>query len=322
VPLETTRSGDLFQLRDPTRGNISTFDAQNQDCFPVQCARKAPVVLFTDADNHWGDGTTSDRATVAVDAQYDSAVTWDFYRALGRNGIDGSGRAWSNHVHAGAGVPGVSWGDGCLCVMYGDGDNTRYGPFTTLDMTAHAVAHGVTAYTSGLGHGGEPGALNEATSDIMAAAVEFYANNPADVADYLIGEKTVLGSAAPIRSMDRPSRDGRSPDAWSPDVGRLEPGIASGVGDHFFYLLAEGSGAKDVNGVHYDSPTSNGTTITGIGVGPATKIWYAAATGYMRYNTNYKEARRATLEAAGNLFGKGGVEQATVAAAWSAVNVN
>jgi hypothetical protein len=33
---------------------------------------------------------------------------------------------------------------------------------------------------------------------------------------------------------------------------------SSGVGNHFFYLLSEGSGAKTLNGVSYSSPTCNG----------------------------------------------------------------
>ena len=36
--------------------------------------------IFTDADNTWGDFTLSTRQTVGVDAQYGTAVTWDYYK--------------------------------------------------------------------------------------------------------------------------------------------------------------------------------------------------------------------------------------------------
>ncbi len=94
------------------------------------------------------------------------------------------------------------------------------------------------------------------------------------------------------------------------------------MGNHFFYLLAEGSGAKTVNGVAYNSPTSNGSTLTGIGRDKAAAIWYRALTVYFTSTTNYKAARTGTLSAAKDLYGAGSTEYNAVAAAWSGVNVN
>jgi Zn-dependent metalloprotease len=186
------------------------------------------------------------------------------------------------------------------------------------------MSHGVTSSTANLTYSGESGGLNEATSDIMAAAVEFYANNSNDVGDYLVGEEVVLpGLGQPaLRFMDRPSRDGSSADAWSSSTKNLDVHYSSGVANHFYYLLSEGSGAKTINGVSYNSPTSNGSTITGIGRDAATKIWYRALTTYMTSSTDYKGARTATLSAASDLYGAGSTQYNTVAAAWSAVNVN
>ncbi|MEU8341748.1 griselysin. Metallo peptidase. MEROPS family M04 [Actinomadura meyerae] len=327
VPLETTRSGSVYQLKDPTRGGTYTGDAENQTdlCILIWCIRRAPATLFTDADNHWGSGTTSDRATVAVDAQFGTAMTWDFYKnVFGRTGIAGDGKGSFNRVHYGSGYANAFWDDSCFCMTYGDGDGSQLGPLTALDVAAHEMSHGVTSATANLTYSGESGGLNEATSDIMAAAVEFYANNPNDVGDYLVGEEVVLpGFGKPaLRFMDRPSRDGNSHDAWSSSTKNLDVHYSSGVANHFFYLLSEGSGAKTINGVSYDSPTSNGSTITGIGRDAATKIWYRALTTYMTSSTNYKGARTATLSAAADLYGTGSTQYSTVAAAWSAVNVN
>lgn len=327
VPLETTRSGSTYQLKDPARGNTYTGDAGNQTdlCFLTWCFRRAPATVFTDADNHWGSGTTSDRATVAVDAQFGTGVTWDFYKnVFGRTGIAGDGKGSFNRVHYDSGYANAFWDDSCFCMTYGDGDGTQLGPLTSLDVAAHEMSHGVTGSTANLTYSGESGGLNEATSDIMAAAVEFYAGNSNDVGDYLVGEKIVLpgfGRAA-LRFMDRPSRDGNSADSWSAGTKNLDVHYSSGVANHFYYLLSEGSGAKTVNGVSYDSPTSNGSTITGIGRDAATKIWYRALTTYMTSSTDYKGARTATLNAAKDLYGLGSTQYNTVAAAWSAVNVS
>jgi hypothetical protein len=37
------------------------------------------------------------------------------------------------------------------------------------------------------------------------------------------------------------------------------------TGNHAFYRLSEGSGAKTINGIAYNSPTCNGSTIKAIG---------------------------------------------------------
>ncbi|GAB6984814.1 hypothetical protein JCM10369A_13380 [Nocardioides pyridinolyticus] len=93
------------------------------------------------------------------------------------------------------------------------------------------------------------------------------------------------------------------------------------MGNHFFYLLAEGSGAKTIGGVAHNSTTCNGSTITGIGRTAAAAIWYRALTVYMTSSTNYAGARTATLNAARDLYGASSTQYSTTAAAWSAVSV-
>ncbi|MFF7947098.1 M4 family metallopeptidase [Streptomyces griseorubiginosus] len=327
VALNTTQSGSTYQLKDATRGNTYTGDAANKTdlCFLNICFSRAPATLFTDADNHWGTGATSDRATAAVDAQYGTDVTWDYYKNVhGRNGIGGDGKGSYNRVHYGNSYNNAFWDDSCFCMTYGDGDGTQLGPLVSLDVAGHEMSHGVTSKTAALTYSGESGGLNEATSDIFGSLVEFYAGNSSDLGDYLIGEKIVrsgFGKDA-LRYMDKPSKDGKSADAWSSSVGNLDVHYSSGVANHFAYLLAEGSGPKTINGVSYNSPTSNGSTVTGIGRDKLGAIWYRALTVYMTSSTNYAGARTATLNAAKDLYGTGSPEYNAVAAAWSAVNVN
>jgi Zn-dependent metalloprotease len=327
VPLETTLSGSSYQLKDPTRGNTYTGDAEGKTdlCFFGICFSRAPATLFTDADNHWGSGTTADRASAAVDAQYGTNETWDYYKNVqGRNGIGGDGKGSYNRVHYGSNYNNAFWDDSCFCMTYGDGDGTTFGPLVALDVAGHEMTHGVTSKTAALTYSGESGGLNEATSDILGTMVEWYANNSSDPGDYLIGEKIVkpgFGKAA-LRFMDKPSKDGNSADYWSSSVGNLDVHYSSGVANHFAYLLAEGSGAKTINGVSYNSPTYDGSTVTGIGRDKVGKIWYRALTVYMTSSTNYAGARTATLNAAKDLYGAGSTEYNAVAAAWNAVNVH
>jgi Zn-dependent metalloprotease len=94
------------------------------------------------------------------------------------------------------------------------------------------------------------------------------------------------------------------------------------VGNHFFYLLAEGSGAKVIGGLQHSSPTCDGSTVAGIGRDKAEQVWYRALTVYMTSGTDYAGARAATVSAASDLYGAGSVEAKAVAAAWKAVSVN
>ncbi|WP_326843237.1 M4 family metallopeptidase [Streptomyces sp. NBC_01558] len=326
VSLETTASGSTNQLKDPTRGNTYTGDAANKTdlCIFGICISRAPATLFTDADNHWGTGATADRASAAVDAQYGTDETWDYYKNVhGRNGIAGDGKGSYNRVHYGNNYNNAFWDDSCFCMTYGDGDGTTFGPLVALDVAGHEMSHGVTSKTAALTYSGESGGLNEATSDIFGTMVEWYANNAADPGDYLIGEKIVrsgFGKPA-LRFMDKPSKDGNSADCWSSSVGGLDVHYSSGVANHFAYLLAEGSGSRTVGGVDYDSPTCNGSTVSGIGHDKVGRIWYRALTVYMTSSTKYAGARTATLNAAKDLYGAGSTEYNAVAAAWSAVSV-
>ncbi|MFE7429588.1 M4 family metallopeptidase [Streptomyces sp. NPDC014735] len=314
VELTTTQAGSGYELTDGDRGGHKTYDLDQGE--------SGTGSLFTDDDDTWGDGTGNDRQTAAVDAAYGAAKTWDFYKsAFGRDGIAGDGKAAYSRVHYGNEYVNAFWDDSCFCMTYGDGAGNK-SALTALDVAGHEMSHGLTASTANLDYYGESGGLNEATSDILGTAVEFSADNSADVGDYLIGEKIdINGDGTPLRYMDKPSKDGGSADNWDSNVGDLDVHYSSGVANHFFYLLSEGSGAKTINGVDYDSPTADGSTVTGIGRDKAVQIWYKALSQYMTSSTDYAGARTATEKAATDLYGADSAELAAVDAAWDGVNV-
>ncbi|MFE5583060.1 M4 family metallopeptidase [Kitasatospora sp. NPDC056531] len=315
VPLTTTQSSSTFSLKDATRGNQSTVNMKNRT--------SGSGTLYSKSSNTWGDGTVSNGESAAVDAQYGAAATWDFYKnTFGRNGIKNNGIGATSRVHYGSNYVNAFWSDTCFCMSYGDGASNTH-PLTEIDVAGHEMTHGVTSATAGLNYSGESGGLNEATSDILGTMVEFYANLPSNPPNYWIGELINLnGNGTPLRYMDKPSKDGSSADSWSSGVGSLDVHYSSGVANHFFYLLSEGSGAKTINGFSYNSPTSNGSTVTGIGRDKAAQIWYRALTTYFTSTTDYAGARTGTLKAAADLYGATSAEYNAVATAWSAVNVN
>ncbi|MBY8343273.1 M4 family metallopeptidase [Streptomyces spinosirectus] len=314
VSLTTTQSGSTYTLNDGDRGGHKTYNLNH--------GTSGTGTLFSQTSNTWGNGTTSNAATAGADAHYGAQETWDFYKAtFGRTGIKNNGVGAYSRVHYGNSYVNAFWDDSCFCMTYGDGSGNQ-DPLTALDVAGHEMSHGVTSNTAGLNYTGESGGLNEATSDIFGTGVEFYANNASDKGDYLIGEKIdINGDGSPLRYMDQPSKDGASKDNWYSGLGGLDVHYSSGPANHFFYLLSEGSGAKVINGVSYNSPTADGLPVTGIGRDKALQIWYRALTTKFTSTTNYASARTGTLAAAGELYGTTSTEYKAVQDAWAGIAV-
>ncbi|MFB8776100.1 M4 family metallopeptidase [Streptomyces broussonetiae] len=314
VPLTTTQSGSTYNLTDGARGNHRTYNLNR--------GTSGTGTLFSGADDVWGDGTPANAESAAADAHYGAALTWDYYKNVhARNGIRGDGVGAYSRVHYGNNYVNAFWSDSCFCMTYGDGASNS-NPLTSIDVAGHEMTHGLTSNTAGLVYSGESGGLNEATSDILGTAVEFYAANSSDVGDYLIGEEIdIRGNGTPLRYMDQPSRDGSSKDSWYSGIGSIDVHYSSGPANHFFYLLSEGSGTKTINGVTYNSPTSDGLPVTGIGRAKAEQIWFKALTTKFTSTTNYAAARTGTLAVAGELYGTTSTEYKAVQDAWAGVNV-
>lgn len=329
ISLHTTQTAaSSYKLIDTTRGNSEVRDAKH--VFSESANTFSTAKALTDTDDVWGNGTTSDNASAAVDAQYGLTSTFDFYKnTFQRNGIEGDGAGTHGVVHVGRGWANAEWLDDCKCMIYGDGDGQTFTkPLVVLDVTGHELTHGVVSATAGLetdvdssgNQIGEPGSLNESLADIFGSASEFSARPT--TGNYLMGEQLGLSQGF-LRRLDHPSLDKLegTVDYWSSNAPTTEVHAGSGVSSHAFYLLAEGSGQKTVNGVSYNSPTSNNSTVAGIGRAKAIAIFYQALTHYMVSTTDFHDARTATLRAAADLYGQTSTEYKTVDAAWAAVNV-
>jgi Zn-dependent metalloprotease len=318
VAIESTESGEAYTLVDPARGGGSTCDMNNRT--------SGTCAVFTDADNVWGTGAPTDRQSAAVDAHFGAAVTFDYFKNVhGRNGIFGDGRGVPSRVHYGSAYVNAFW-DGAQ-MTYGDGAG-NIEPLVALDVAGHEMSHGVTenVVPGGLTYSGESGGLNEATSDIFGSMVEFHAGSAEDAGDYDIGEEIdINGNGTPLRYMYDPALDTRSHSCWSSTTRSVDVHYSSGVANHFFFNLAEGSGVTPYG----TSPVCGAAAaVAGIGREKAEKIWFRALDAYFVSNTSYvntgnpaNTARAYSLAAAGDLYGICGTEYKAVQAAWASVNV-
>ncbi len=186
----------------------------------------------------------------------------------------------------------------------------------TPGAIAHEMGHGIDDHTPG---GISGSGTQEFVADTFGASTEWFAGEsaPFDVPDFTVGEQINLTGNGPIRFMYHPSLISGHPDCYSSSIPSTEVHAAAGPGNHWFYLLAEGTNPS--NG-QPTSPTCNGSTVVGIGVQNAIKILYNAmlmkttGSSYLRYRTW-------TLQAAKNLFPGSCTQFNTVKAAWDAVSV-
>jgi Zn-dependent metalloprotease len=322
----------IYELKDSTRGNTSITDMGN--------GYRGNGTLMVDGDNKWGNGQQTDRVSAAVDAAYGFSQDLGFLQeGLRPHGIRNDGVGAFGAVHYSINYVNAFWNDDCFCMSFGDGNGTTVRPLVSIDIIGHEVSHGVTRATANLIYSGESGGLNEATSDIFGTMIEYYANNAKQPPNYVIGDQIFTTPAWNkfIRTMFKPHLDGISPDCY-PSATNPSNGItlgnfkvmdvhySSGVANHFFYLLAEGAvvpadyaAGTPANLGPSDLVCNGNVGLAGIGRDKAMQIWYRALTVYMTSNTDYANARVATMNAAADLYGVGSAEQLAVDAAWNAV---
>jgi len=263
------------------------------------------------------EGGSSDDP-IAQTAHDHAGTTYDYYlNRHGRDSLDGAGKKIVSSVHAldPSHNPNNAFWTGTQ-VAFGDGNGSQYGPFGNgLDIVAHELTHGVTEYTSELNNQGEPGALDEAMSDIFGAAVEAWARGLGSNT-WKMGEdiKTPGTPGDAFRYMNNPTQDTVSRDYYpSRYVGTADNGGVhwnSGIANLAFYLLVQG-------GQHPRGVTSD--VVTGIGMAKAEKIFYRAQTVMLVPNSDFEDMRTATAQAARDLYGA--AEEASVHSAWCAVGV-
>ncbi len=295
LTIPTTHSGSTYSMTDPNHTTI-------------KCQNASGNTTFTGPDDVWGTGVKTDRETGCVDAMYventenNMLSSWD-----GRNSYNGSGGGWP--IRIGLNDENAYY-DGTQVQI---GHNTQGQWIPVLDVLGHEQGHGVDDHTPG---GISGNGTQEFVADTFGAATEWFANNPIDTPDFTVGETVNLVGSGPIRYMYNPSLAGDD-NCYSSSIPNEEVHAAAGPGNHWFYLLAEGT--SPTNG-QPTSPTCNSTSVTGLGIQKAEQIMYNAM--LMKTSTSsYLKYRTWTLTAAKNLTPGDCTAFNTVKAAWNAVSV-
>ncbi|MFD8578304.1 M28 family peptidase [Streptomyces virginiae] len=299
VTIDTTNSGSTYTLRDPNRTGLS-------------CADYSTGTVFTKSSDSWGTGNPTSKETGCVDLMFAAQKQWDMLSQwLGRNGVSGNGRSFPAKV--GLSDLNAYW-DGSSVTI---GRNSANEWIAGIDVVAHEYGHAIDSNTPG-GTSGQESGLGEATGDIFGALTEAFANEPApyDTPDYTVGEVINLQGRGPIRNMYNPPAVNNDPACYSSAIPGTEVHAAAGPLNHWFYLLAEGTSP---GGGKPSSSTCNGSTLTGVGVQTAGKIFY----GGMLLKTSgmsYKKYRTATLNSAKSLDATCDLFNKT-RAAWDGISV-
>ncbi len=277
----STSTGGGFVMTDAATGvQIRTLTAEQQQ------VRGGPVT--SDDQNSWDTGVPG--AGAAVDAHFNAAAVFKYFKDRhGRNAINGTGGALISTVHFGQAYDNAAW-DG-TGMLYGDGGQIFRALSVSLDVVGHEFTHGVTEKTSNLVYENQPGALNEAVSDIFGAFIE-HAVKPDDTNNWKLGE-AVVKSGGPLRDMKSPGSVSQPQPAHmnrfvntQQDNGGVH--INSGIVNNAAFLMT-------VGGVN---PVSKTEVKYGIGWEKSEKLWFRANTKYFLQNTNFGQAAQGVLQAA------------------------
>ncbi|MBG0833211.1 M28 family peptidase [Planomonospora sp. ID67723] len=296
----TSGSGGSYSMTDATRPGLRC-GGQNGSA-------------YTGTDDNWGNGQGTNLETACVDAMYAAQKEWDMLREWFQyNGFNAGGGAFPARV--GLNQVNAFWNGSYTNFGHNQANNQQATP---IDVVAHEYGHAIFQFAGadGAGSGNEAGGLNESTGDIFGALTEHYANNPNDPPDYLVGEEVNLVGQGPIRNMYNPGALG-DPNCYSSSIPNTEVHAAAGPQNHWFYLLAEGTNPP---GKPASTVCSGPSTLTGIGIQNAGKIFVAGLAMKTAGSRTHAQARAHTLAAA-RLLDPSCAQFNATRAAWTAVNV-
>ncbi|HVK26483.1 MAG TPA: M4 family metallopeptidase [Actinokineospora sp.] len=300
--LDTSSSAGTFTMKDPTIPGMSCSDYTSR-------------ATFSGPDDLWGNGDATNKETGCVDALYSAKTQYNMLSQwLGRNGIDGNGN-WTP-MYVGWNVVNAHYVNTTNITEYGYTQATPRRWLTAMDVVGHENGHSIDYKTPGGRSGGQ---TSEFIGDVFGVSTEAFANQAAayDAPDYLVGEEIDLVGTGPIRNMYNPSLVDNNPNCYSSAIPTTEVHDAAGPGNHWLYLLAEGTNPTGKP----TSPTCDGSAnLVGIGLRSATKILYNAML-MKNSSSNYLTYRTWTLQAAKNLYPNSCTEFNKVKAAWNAVSV-
>ena len=323
----------LYESRNTTSGNSVTINTLN----------RVTENEISNANTNWTSGNWANFSQYqsALDVHWGMEKVIDYFTNVhNRNGIDTTSTyvpniksyVFFNARHANAGWWPYQGPLGMYYMEYGDGDGIVTNPWTSLDIVAHEIGHGITQFSSELDYssGGESGPLNEGFSDIWSVCVKNYVNSTMGMNKslWLSGSEIMIPNNSwgynCVRDLQNPkscpvysypllsSYARRHPDTYEGE--NWDPGnhqhINSTILSHWFYILSVGKSDTNDNNDTYN--------VTGIGINKAEQIAYKTLVS-LYPDADYAAARDASIEEAGNLYSVSEVIEVTNA--WYAVGV-
>lgn len=228
--------------------------------------------------------TISDPA--AVDAHYFHCAVYDFYQTSSSwNSFDNAGHSIRSYVHMGTDYNNAFWSSLVTSFFYGDGNGSIFKPLSGgADVVCHEFQHGVTSFTANLEYRMQPGALNEAYSDIAASTFD---------PDWEIGEDITgpgFGGSA-MRFMDNPHACDPPMPAHMSEYNNLPESMDHG-GVHINCSIPSLAYAKMVD--------------EHLGRSRGWEIWFRALRLYLTETSQFADGAVNVLRAAEDLYGSAG----------------
>ncbi|MHA1907070.1 MAG: M4 family metallopeptidase [Candidatus Thorarchaeota archaeon] len=301
-----------------------------------------------DADDDW-DNVGPPRPPNRVDDQgcevdihrFVGYIISYYYFTHGYNGWDDAGIDAIAHAHNEKYNNNAFWSSTYKQIYFADGNGDPGDIGATrdfmcpLDTVAHEYNHGVKYYLNVIqDYAGEPGSLNEATSDLFGALIALLYPSD-DPWPWHHGRQYRLDGTVG-RNMIDPSRDATGAVQYD-DTNNItkENSIANGFyPDHYSIRY---TGAGNSNGRHWNCPIIthavylmiNGGThrlssvvVTGMDVAPVEQIlWDVLSTGVLTNSSNFVDLRLAFIQVCMTLFPKNLDYLASVKTAFHAVGI-
>ena len=282
----------------------------------IDCNNRNIHTKFGENANREASNSTTNWGTIdqtATSFHWAAERTWDLYRNVyGRNGTNNANREVKGLVDFRDLVNNANYD-----LSSGNNDKVRIGrtsigdrSLSTLDIVGHEITHGLTRATANLAYVGQSGALNESFSDIFGFMVERFSQG--GVFDWRMGEDAFQETGG-IRDLinpnlfNQPSFQGQGTifGAWNDNA---NVHTNSGVPNRWFSLLANGG-------------TQLGVNVNSIGIDKAALVAWNTLVYNLGENSNFIDARNASINVARALYGDCSTEVVQVTNAWAAVGV-
>ncbi|MFI6922617.1 M4 family metallopeptidase [Nonomuraea spiralis] len=286
VPLNAfQRADNAYELRDRARpmwngttGEILTYDAAGAD---VQDFLNPGIPAGTElAESPTPAFGAEHTESGAVDGHWGAGKVYEYYKALGRDGLDGKGGTMYSVVNVtyyGGPFENAFW-DGTKMV-YGGGGADLHSFAAGLDVVGHEMTHGVITHSADLVYLGQSGAMNEGLADYFGNAIQTGALGipTSDPDASLLGEdlcKNLPPAQCAIRDLD----DDRN-----------------AAKDYLGVTTALDSGGVHLNSTIFSGALWDAREKLGTGFD---KVVYKALTEYMTPLDDFGDGRRAVESAA------------------------